>query len=39
MNYVTMIDWRFHAWPMDAQKLTQQLNLTIFDYEKLAKDG
>ena len=27
MQYATMNDWRFLAWPLDAQKLTQQLNL------------
>ena len=26
IDYVTMNDWRFLAWPLDAQKLTQQIN-------------
>ena len=29
MHYVTMNNWRFLAWPLDAQKLTQQLNLQL----------
>ena len=29
MHYVTMNGWRFLAWPLDAQRLTQQLDLQL----------
>ena len=38
MQYMTMNNWRFLAWPLDAQELTQQL-LTIAGKDKLTRDG
>ena len=37
MQYVTMNDWSFLALPLDAQKLTEQLNLQLLSKENLPK--
>ena len=37
MQYMTMNDGRFLAWPLDGQKLTQQLNLPLLSKKNLLK--